>query len=73
MTHHPAVFRSLRILYQIIKILNVTPKQNPEAMRPTTSAPCRAATRSLGRATWLYHARCSCLPRGRWRRRAARH
>ena len=49
MTHHPAVFRSLRILYQIIKILNVTPKQNPEAMRPTTSAPCRAATRSLPR------------------------
>jgi hypothetical protein len=49
MTHHPAALRSFRAMNQTTKIMNVTPKQNPLAMRPTTSEPCSAATRSLPR------------------------
>jgi hypothetical protein len=49
MTHHPAALCFFRVTHQVSNIVKVMPKQNPEAMRPTMSGPCRAATRSLPR------------------------
>jgi hypothetical protein len=47
MTAHCPRLRSLRVKYQVINTVKVTPKQNPAATSPTMSDPCKAATRSL--------------------------